>query len=95
MKYLKIYSFRKVGALNTPYYIVDYDFPKKSKLRNAFYRERKGLLPGKLENHTRSMSVIELDDFETAKKLFKLAIKYGAIAVNLRTASTIDQHPMK
>jgi hypothetical protein len=87
---LKIYSFRKVKLLNSEYYMVDYDFTTKNELRRGFYKELKPVLPGKIRFYSRTRSVIEVDEYDLAKKIFDLAVKYGGTAC-LRRASTIEE----
>ena len=87
---MKIFSFRKIKTLNALYYMVDYDFTTKNELRRGFYKDLKPVLPGKIRFYSRTRSVIEVDTLELARKIFDLAIKYGATAC-LRSATTIDE----
>jgi hypothetical protein len=87
---MRIYSFRKVKSLNIHYFMVDYDFTTKNELRRGFYKELRPVLPGKIRFYSRTRSVIEVDAYELAKKIFDLAVKYGATAC-LRRAMTIEE----
>jgi len=87
---LNIIRFRKLKLVNSEYYMVDYDFTTKNELRRGFYKELRPVLPGKIRLYSRTRSVIEVDEYELARKIFDLAIKYGATAC-LRHATTLEE----
>jgi hypothetical protein len=89
---MHVYNFRKKNLLNKEYWLVDYDFTTKNEIRRGFYKELRRILPGKIKRHSSSKSVIEVDDFELAKAIYELALKYKAKACCLRRAITIAEY---
>jgi hypothetical protein len=90
---------REVIGVGRRHFLVKYTWlgkqeeaSEKEKLRHRFYREVKKLLPGNLTPYTSTKSSIEVEEYDTALAIFKLAVGCGADLVTLDGCTTLKRH---